>query len=112
MNEYSIEAVMWPVDEPEAVTRHLMGVLEQVADERFAQDRQWGGPDHDDEHAPSAWRDILFDHVDRLVKFSDEPFPDFRARPIKIAALAVAAAQAWDRTMAPGESGEVLQSAD
>jgi len=69
----------------------------EVAMERAAQDRQWGGPEHDDAHRERDWEDILHKHAYRLVDCLGEASPDYRQRLIKIAALAVAAIQAHDR---------------
>lgn len=83
----------------------LPDILTQVTAERCNQDIQWGGAEHDDEHTPLDWEAALDDHVRRLtVGVSGEtyvityaPAPDYRERLIKIAALACAAAQSWDR---------------
>ena len=78
----------------------------EVFDERKAQDKQWGGPEHDDGHPPQAWREMLERHVAKLTTFmgsNNNPneyvtADDYRDRLIKIAALAIAAAQTYDRT--------------
>jgi hypothetical protein len=72
-------------------------VLTEVADERIAQDREWGGATHDDTHSPSEW-------VGYITKFAGVALSDdyqfgvtFRQALVKVAALAVAAIEANDR---------------
>lgn len=72
-------------------------VLAQVAAERTRQDRQWGGESHDDEHSPKDWLKYIADHRDRAVKVQKDP-DDYRHRLVVIAALAVAAVEAHDRS--------------
>ena len=97
---FALEAIMYPPEQTEADTIDLVGVLQEIADERWRQDQQWGGNDHDDGHPADAWYMLLRKHVGRLVTSPDheiEPAVDYRQRLIKIAALAVAAAQVFDR---------------
>jgi len=93
---YTIEATEYPAAAPEGAVEDLMRVLGFVADERHAQDIQHGGPSHDDTHTPAVWEDLIREHAYRLTD-GDGPNQDYRARLIKIAALAVAAVQSWDR---------------
>lgn len=80
---------------------HLPDIFTKIAAERCAQDIQWGGVDHDDQHMPEDWEDVLRNHVMRLNIFDGAggliPATDYRQRLIKIAAVACAAAQSWDR---------------
>lgn len=71
-------------------------ILNEVKAERVAQDAQWGGPDHDDEH--SAQEFIGFIEA-QLRKCERGTGPDTRERLVKVAALAVAAIQMMDRTI-------------
>ena len=73
-------------------------IFNEIEDERLHQDEKWGGPEHDDTHSPEEWWAILFDHCDRLVDSGGQAEGDYRERLIKIAAIAVAAIQSWDRT--------------
>jgi hypothetical protein len=73
-------------------------LLEAIIAERIRQDAQWGGAEHDDGHDPDDWYDLLWSHVDRLVDHQGAAMPDYQARLIKIAAIALAAAQSADRT--------------
>lgn len=76
-------------------------VFDQIRQERARQDRQWGGDDHDDEHNPGDWLNFIDEHRARARKAvmsranrSDE---EYRKQLVEIAALAVAATQAYDR---------------
>lgn len=87
-------------------------IFQAVVAERSRQDQQWGGPEHDDSHPPFTWWQLLTDHACRLLlsppgdddtatwNEAAEADPDYRQHLIKIAALAVAAVQAWDRSRA------------
>lgn len=81
-------------------------VLEAILAERIRQNRQWGGPAHDDGHAPQDWTHLLTDHAARLGHWAVEgnfvAAADYRQRLVKIAALAVAAIQAHDRARERG----------
>lgn len=78
-------------------------IFQAIIGERHAQDLQWGGAAHDDEHLPSDWYRLLSEHGARLVRrpgIDEAPMDDYRQRLVKIVAIAVAAAQAWDRAAA------------
>lgn len=110
---FALEAIIYPPEQTEAATVDLVRVLQEVADERWRQDLQWGGAAHDDEHDHVDWHRVLSSHVDRLLVYPEremDPPSDFRLRLLKIAALAVAAAQSFDRLNAPGEAGEVVEA--
>ena len=66
-------------------------VLAEVSDEREHQDRQWGGPSHDDQHQIADFAEFVKHQLSRMTG------QDCRARYIKIAALAVAAVESIDR---------------
>jgi len=68
-------------------------VIAQIIQERRMQDRQWGGATHDDEHSHDDWLKYILYQIDRS-RFDE----DRRARLIKVAALAVAAVEAIDRS--------------
>lgn len=77
------------------MTRRDIIILEIKA-ERATQDAQWGGPDHDDEHGPDEF--VTF--IEHQIARSDRGRgPDARERLVKIAALAVAAVESYDRKM-------------
>ena len=70
-------------------------IIADVKAERAAQDAQWGGPEHDDEHSP----DDFMGFITRQVVKGAGDGSDVRDRFIKIAALAVAAIESLDRQM-------------
>lgn len=73
-----------------SVTKYI---LEEVADERAKQDREWG-PEHDRDHSQDDWYRLLNDYV---VQFRLRRTRGSAKRElIKVAALAVAAAECLD----------------
>jgi hypothetical protein len=88
-----------------------MNVYDEIQAERTHQDQKYGGPSHDDKHTPQDWETHLHRHTDRLLAarrgpdfnktqqghYVVGPTEDYRKRLIKIAALAVAAIESWDR---------------
>lgn len=80
--------------------------LKDVGAERFNQDKQWGGPRHDDSHAAIEWLDYISHQIDRaggnsgIVGASGLPAATVRGRLVKIAALALAGIQSIDRKSA------------
>jgi hypothetical protein len=67
-----------------------------IREERERQDKQWGGPAHDDEHTPSDF----IGYVQRQCNLASLQLGDAavsRSRFVKIAALAVAAIESIDR---------------
>ena len=65
------------------------------------QDEKWGGSKHDDEHSPSDWRDIIYVHVRRAQSSKRDvgnPIETFVMQMTRVAALAMAAIQAYERT--------------
>lgn len=82
-------------------------VYAEIKVERASQDAKWGGPDHDDEHESEDWFSFIQEHLDRAEN------PDvYRMQMIRVAALAVAAIESFDRKRAsaqppaPAPSGE------
>ncbi len=74
------------------------GVYADIRAERARQDAQWGGPEHDDRHIISDWRDYRqkFEHrASVTVSGSNQAMR--RDALVKIAALAVAQVEALDR---------------
>lgn len=65
-------------------------LIMEIETERDDQDEQWGGPDHDDDHDENDWVKYIRKQIDK----KDERF---RERMIKVAALAVAAIESYDR---------------
>lgn len=98
---------------PDKMKLHIMA---DIGKERLAQDRQWGGPEHDDQHHEYDWLNFMGHQADRISEilvvnshygFSDQNpvlrlcspvgYELTRQHFIKIAALAVAAVESMDR---------------
>jgi hypothetical protein len=67
-------------------------ILEEIHVERRAQDKQWGGANHDADNSLSDWRSYILKQL-RLVETNATP-QEYRPRLVKIAALAIAALEA------------------
>lgn len=74
----------------------MQHILEEIKAERSAQDAQWGGAEHDDEHDSSEFCGFIAAQIE---KCDHGRGPDVRERLIKIAALAVAAVESYDRNL-------------
>ena len=75
--------------------------LAQVVEERVRQDRQWGGPDHDDDHKRKDWLGFIREHADRATKaLQGKDLDEYRKQLVEIAALAVAGIESSDRNRA------------
>ena len=74
-------------------------ILDEIRRERDRQDETYGGPDHDDSHYPGDWCLILTKYLGRAAAETIDVEPDaaFRENMIKIAAVAIAATQSFDR---------------
>lgn len=83
-------------------TAALSAIFAEIIDERIAQDQQWGGPEHDDEHNPIDWLNFVNDRLGDVSPFdySPEALAHYRRRLVQTAALAVAALQSLDRQAA------------
>ena len=68
-------------------------IFKEIQFERDRQDKQWGGPEHDDRHFIEDWEEFITDFAGA----ERGPMNDFRGRMIRVAALAVAAIQSYDR---------------
>lgn len=67
---------------------------QDIVKERDYQDQKWGGSGFDDQHSQTDWFGWINEYasgVNRGAKY------DFRTRMVKVAALAVAALEAWER---------------
>jgi hypothetical protein len=74
-------------------------VISEVKMERKAQIIQWGGAAHDDEHDNGDWLMYIAKQWEAANKLGSTP-QQYRMRLIKIAALAIAAAESLDRKTA------------
>lgn len=76
-------------------------VFAEVAREREAQDYQWGGPKHDDEHVGQDWCDFIAKQLKDARLADRNPTHakkgQYRRRMVKVAALAIAAIESYDR---------------
>lgn len=110
--EIAIDATM--IDEIRAGLTADHRILFDIIAERVAQDKQWGGPEHDDAHRGVDWlryinrqstlacNETLSDDASEVV----DP-EGYRARMVKIAALAIAAIESHDRKHdAPAEADD------
>jgi hypothetical protein len=79
----------------------LRSLFEEIRAEREAQDAEWGGTAHDDTHTQFDWWDFIKQHNDRSIR--GQKRDDYRKQLIRIAALAVAAVQAFDRKKGKGK---------
>ena len=71
-------------------------IFAEIAQERTAQDEQWGGKAHDDSHERFEWLDWI--HKQERLAFDVFYKPaDFERRMVKIAALAIAAIESSRR---------------
>lgn len=71
-------------------------IIEEIKAERAAQDAQWGGPEHDDEHDMNDFSKYILRQLNLCYWGRG---PGVRERFLKIAALAVAAVESHDRTL-------------
>jgi hypothetical protein len=78
-------------------------VLDNIRAERHRQDAKWGGPEHDDEHDPLHWCGFVGEHLARARK---ERGVIYRYQMIRVAALAIAAVESFDRRAALGLTTE------
>ena len=72
------------------------GYLQELAEELTAQDKQWGGPSHDDEHDSHDWIAIFTKHLGKAVNW---PFrlDVFRQQMVRVGGLALAGIRWADR---------------
>ena len=80
-------------------------IYRQITLERDRQDRQWGGPDHDDHHTPNDWVAYITKHLGKAVHWPWTPVT-FRHQMVVVAAIAVAAIEWVDRAPSTVESQE------
>jgi hypothetical protein len=73
-------------------------VMLDVAAERGRQDAKWGGPAHDDTHAPELWIQLICDYAGwARVMAGMGNRERYRRRMVQVAALAVSAIEVLDR---------------
>jgi hypothetical protein len=77
---------------PERLKRH--GVLHEVLKEREYRDNMWGGSLYDDTETEVNWSAYITEYANAQGRAMTY---DFRKRMVKVAALAVAAVESYDR---------------
>ena len=83
-----------------------MSIYDEIKAERERQDAQWGGPEHDDRHAPIEWSSYRARFERRGGQGASR-----RANLVKIAALAVAEIESIDRR-APDNAGRMKEGSE
>lgn len=73
----------------------LNGIFAEITTERQMKDFQWGGPKHDDTHDPPDWQLFISKQLNQADDYHG--VRNYRDRLVKIAALAIAAIQSFDR---------------
>lgn len=71
-------------------------IYAEIDQERTAQDAEWGGVQHDDTHSAGDWLTFLRKHW-TLANNETAVGPGFRRQMIRVAALAVATVEWFDR---------------
>lgn len=71
-------------------------VCTEIRAERFKQDEKWGGPAHDDNHDFTDWISYIVKHLGKCVVWSGN-IRKYRGQLVRVAALAVAAIESFDR---------------
>ena len=81
--------------EPLKFPGSMRDIFDEICRERISQDKKWGGSTHDDQHSIFDWVIFIRHHTNRAVGGRAED--DYRKQMVRVAALAVAAIQAFDR---------------
>ena len=81
--------------EPLKFPGSMRDIFDEIVRERIAQDEKWGGSPHDDEHSLFDWVGFIRHHANRAV--GGRAKDDYRKQMIRVATLACAAIQAFDR---------------
>jgi hypothetical protein len=84
----------------------LTKAAQDVLAERQRQDEKWGGAGHDDHHTVPEWALLIQDYAGWARTMAGMgSFDKARRRLVQISALALAAAEALDRTRGTAASG-------
>jgi hypothetical protein len=86
-------------------------LFQEVLDERGNQDRQYG-PEHDDQHSREEWLNLLVRHLGLATDDGSGRAAEVRYRQqlLRVAALALAALESYDRQHPPDRGVIVLRS--
>lgn len=71
-----------------------MDIYDEIKNERIEQDKKWGGASHDDSHTPEEWSSFIRQRLAKSMTAERR-----RYQLVRVAALAVAAIEAHDRTV-------------
>jgi len=71
-------------------------LFQEIEDERNKQDAKWGGPTNDELHSSWDWIAFITKHTGKAVMWPWDG-PLFRYQMVRVAALAVAAIEWFDR---------------
>ena len=83
--------------------RKRSGIYAEIERERKHQDEEWGGPGHDDTHRVRDWVTFVVAYLGKAINRNSGWGRDLsfsRIAIIKVAALCVAAVEAFDRRIA------------
>ncbi len=90
---------------PDQTTPERMAIFMEIERERLYQDEKWGGPEHDDKHGIRDWLSFIVVYlgkgVDRDADWGRR-MSISRYALIQVAALCVAAVEAFDRRIRKG----------
>lgn len=79
------------------MTPRLKIMIDDVLSERNRQDAKWGGIEHDITHSPNDWAAYVVRHLGRATIGAEiQDGREYRKRLVEVAALAVAAIEAYD----------------
>ncbi len=86
-----------------------MSIYEEIQAERARQDEKWGGTEHDDEEPMMAWTDYITRYASwagmNALMGGIKGRANYRRRMMQVAALAVAACEAYDRLWGRPDEG-------
>lgn len=71
-------------------------IIQEILSEREYQDNKWGGEAHDDTHQSHDWVAFIIKHMGKAITWPWDG-ERFRAQMIRVAALALAAVEWYDR---------------
>ncbi len=87
-------------DMTDKTTPERMAIYMEVERERLVQDEKWGGPEHDDKNGVRDWVTFIVAYLGKAVNRDSDwgrKLSFSRVALVKVAALCVAAVEAFDR---------------
>ena len=108
LTDYEFDAGSQPKRIPDFewdLARKRSGIYQEIENERHRQDEEWGGPEHDDKHGIRDWLSFIVVYLGQGVNRDSDwgrKLSISRYALIQVAALAVAAVEAFDRRIAKG----------